>query len=265
MRLLACTGALWATALMTVRNTLAASPNASSILDSLVENGQIDSRSFSLWNNSKIDEQAEVLFGGVNTAKYHGVMQIHSIPENSAPSLPVQVNYHFSSLPEKWKDLIYSALNITETSIDCARRTENHTISLVIGDATISGPWSNFIFQYGSLNVGEGTEEDADAVCYIFIGTDPDDPRTPTIGSEFVRNTYLAVDYDSKMVGLAPLSTDPARDDIRSLEDAAGVQGSGTAGSTSAEDENATDGAMRAAVSGWFGLLLTMLGLTLEE
>ncbi|KAL4938154.1 aspartic peptidase domain-containing protein [Aspergillus oleicola] len=250
-------------------NTLAASGNDSSILATLVDDGLIDSRSFSLWNNPSTASEAEVLFGGVNAAKYKGQLHTYAMGEDGVPRVPVRGIYvttgndnnittntsfaetqfivsttRFSILPQNKANQLYDDYDIPhDRYLNCSRQTEDRTITLSIGDeTTISSPWDYFFYQLG----------DSDQ-CTFGLWSDEDDTDRAIVGTEFLKNMYLAIDYDAGRVGFAELNTSPGDDDIRSLEDAEGVKGSGVDVGTEGEgegDDTDTGAAVRVALPG---------------
>ncbi|KAL4953383.1 aspartic peptidase domain-containing protein [Aspergillus filifer] len=245
-------------------NTLAASGNDSSILATFVDDEVIDTRTLSLWNNPAVDQESEVLFGGVNTAQYRGTLHTYTMNEDGVPRLPVtslQVisdeeetrnislpetqftisTLYYTVLPKNIASQFYEAYNITDRVLPCSRQNENRTVALTIGDTTIETPWEYLFYQIA-------------------------DSDRAIIGVEFLRNIYLAIDYDTGKFGFAELNTAPGEDDIRSLEDAEGVQGSGGdagsgSGSGNEDDDTDTGAAGRIGVPG-FGTIAVLGGIS---
>ncbi|KAH0532447.1 hypothetical protein TsFJ059_001138 [Trichoderma semiorbis] len=213
----------------------------------MVDQGLINSPSFSLWSNASQNNQGHLLFGGVNKAMYKGTLQAFPLsgPNNnvnvpiaavvvesgdSSTAGPTTLRHDladstravlstidiFTFLPNKTVQQIYSDLDITPTFIpsfnasmgivDCARtQSENRTVSLVFGSATISAPWSE-LFQPFEDNTCE------------FTIVPPDLTSGPgselQIGATFLQYMYLAVDYDNMFAAVAPLNPNPGPDHI---------------------------------------------------
>ncbi|KAL4961101.1 aspartic peptidase domain-containing protein [Aspergillus stella-maris] len=135
------------------------------------------------------------------------------------------------------------------------------TVSLIIGNTTITTPW-----RY-PLNRLAGSDPDLEQCVFgPWDGGDVAGDERAIIGVEFLRNMFLAIDYDEGKVGFAELNTSPGDDDTRSLEAAEGVQGSGgDAGSEDgsvdeeSKDEGDTGAAGRMSISG-FGMLAVVGG-----
>jgi hypothetical protein len=215
------------------------SPVNTSFPYGLVDRGLIRSPSFSLWGNVIVNDTGGLLFGGVNTAKYHGQLQAFSFKEsNDTVTIPLsgfQVqtdagtpsNYTFPStrmrlstravdtrLPSDVVHQMYEDYNITYDDdkslafVDCSRQyTENRIISLTFGNATISVPWGEFFRSvYGTPDR-----------CFFFIlpiVDDKDHDRPAQIAYRFIEHMYLALDYDSRFVGVAALNESPGPDNI---------------------------------------------------
>lgn len=201
-----------------------------------MDRGLIRSPSFSVWGNITPNGTGGLIFGGVNTAKYHGPLQAFSFKDDTVtiPMSEFRVqtdaytpsNYTFSSTPfvlstryagtylpydavqQMYKHyniswLPIEGINAYSGTLECSRQyTENHTISLVFGNATISAPWSEF-FAPGLL----------DGFCYFSIQPSTHE-NYAQIGNIFVQRMYLALDYDNRFVGVAAMNENPGPDSI---------------------------------------------------
>jgi hypothetical protein len=98
--------------------------------------------------------------------------------------------------------------NVSLGALNCSRQhTENHTISLVFGNATISAPWSDFFEPWNDDNrcLFNIQPRDNHYLSSEYAGQ---------IGFKFIQHMYLAVDYDNFFVGVAPLNHNPGPDHI---------------------------------------------------
>ncbi|KAL2858595.1 aspartic peptidase domain-containing protein [Aspergillus pseudoustus] len=131
----------------------------------------------------------------------------------------LQTRYVISYFPRDTTMAIYTALNMTTTrrddgyypppEIPCSRSSENHTITFLIGSASFDIPWTAFL---SSTNIPSNGQ------CYFHIHIPTDDAEYPspyqgTLGSMILSHLYMAVDYNSMMVGLAPVNQNPGDDD----------------------------------------------------
>lgn len=140
----------------------------------------------------------------------------HDLADSPAAVLSTLDSHTF--LPNNTAQKIYADLGITPTFVpgfytsipyvDCARQhSENHTISLLFGNVTISVPWSALV-----QSLGNNT-------CELAIYTyDPDLSFGPgsqiQIGAIFVQYMYLVVDYENMFAAVAPLNPNPGSDNI---------------------------------------------------
>lgn len=216
----------------------------------MADQGFIKSPSFSVWSNITKDGYGGLIFGGVNTAKYHGPLQAYSFKDGDGASIPLdrfQVqngsitakeprNYTFASkpfmldpldtltsLPNDTVQQMYKDYNISWIgfkgsdpeygTIDCNRKyTENNTISLVFGDTTISAPWSDFFVPWISPGV-----------CLFHIqpltaNLRELEPYGGTIGNVFAQRMYIAINYDGNSVGVAAMNQNPGPDRILEID-----------------------------------------------
>ncbi|PWY79525.1 acid protease [Aspergillus sclerotioniger CBS 115572] len=227
-------------------NALGLSPTNISFPYLLVDRGLTTSPSFSLCGDGGGTNQASILFGAVNTAKFDGPLQAFSLQgshntvsfqtdslqllteSNNTATEPARYTFPptnltleprsaYSYLPNTTLQHLYTDLNITmvelandspESSVlECSRQyTEKHTISLMIGNMTFSVPWDELFIPWTT-----------DGLCQLAI-----QPITPgayasgrgQLGVPFLRRMYIAIDYDNMFVGVAPLKQNPGSDNI---------------------------------------------------
>ncbi|KAL2821666.1 aspartic peptidase domain-containing protein [Aspergillus granulosus] len=132
----------------------------------------------------------------------------------------LQTRYITSYFPHDTAMAIYAALNMTTTrrddgyypspEIPCSRSSENHTITFLIGSASFDIPWTAFL---------RPTNIPSNGQCYFQIQIPDEDAEYPspykgTLGSTILSYLYMAVDYNSMMVGLAPVNQNPGDDEI---------------------------------------------------
>ncbi|PTB57249.1 hypothetical protein M431DRAFT_79064 [Trichoderma harzianum CBS 226.95] len=230
----------------------------SPLLYLMVDQGFINSPSFSLWSYGTQNNQGQLLFGGVNKAMYKGTLQAFPLSGpnnnvnapiaaivvesgNSSTAGPTTTKHNladsttavlstidiFTFLPNKTVQQIYADLDITPTFIpsfsasmgivDCARtQSENRTVSLVFGSATISVPWSELF-----IPVEDDTCE------FTIVPYRPDLTSGPgselQIGATFLQYMYLAVDYDNMFAAVAPLNPNPGPDNILEIGNVTGI------------------------------------------
>jgi hypothetical protein len=189
-----------------------------------------------------------MIFGGINKAKYHGPLQAFgfnittglvslplsrfqvqtdsNVPRNYTISSPkpyqLSTQYIRTTLPKDILLQMYKDYNISSVGsekhdpdfgiLPCSRKTENHTVSLVFGDATISVAWSKLIREMDPQTPERCT-------FLIHPEEDEDDTFAGTIGTSFSDHMYMAINYNNAFVGVAALNGDPGPDDIVEIGD----------------------------------------------
>ena len=99
--------------------------------------------------------------------------------------------------------------NASFGALECSRQyTENHTISLVFGNATISAPWSEFFQTWTDTGLCLFHIQPSTHVYYY------PSSYAGQIGTIFLQRMYLALDYDSRFVAVAALNENPGSDNI---------------------------------------------------
>lgn len=220
----------------------------SSLPFKLVDDGVLNSPSFSLWSDPSRNGQGHLLLGGVNKAMYNEPLEafpFNSSRANESPSLPLSAvvlkssgdsqhsaatfTYDFSDSPpaflstvDNWTFLpndtlhqIFADLDITPTPVwhgyvgyvDCARQTENRTISMIFGSVTVSVPWAELLQPAGNNT--------CELLIALFSPNITFGPGSQIqIGSVFLQHMYLAVDYDNAFAAVALLNPNPGPDQI---------------------------------------------------
>ncbi|KAJ0415611.1 aspartic peptidase domain-containing protein, partial [Aspergillus carlsbadensis] len=132
----------------------------------------------------------------------------------------LQTRYVTSYFPHDTTMAIYAALNMTTTrrddgyypspEIPCSRSSENHTITVLIGSASFDIPWTAFLTSAHIPSQGQ---------CNFLIqipkeDAEPPSPYKGTLGSTVLSYLYMAVDYNSMMLGLASVNQYPGDDEI---------------------------------------------------
>ncbi|KAL3481732.1 aspartic peptidase domain-containing protein [Aspergillus californicus] len=128
----------------------------------------------------------------------------------------LQTRYVLSYFPLDTVKTLYNALDLTlyrrndgfypPPEIPCSRSSENHTITFLIGSAAFDIPWSAFLTPSNIPSQG---------ICSFYITpSDDDELYAGTLGSMILSYLYLAVDYNSMMIGLAPLNANPGEEEI---------------------------------------------------
>ncbi|KAJ6113977.1 hypothetical protein N7523_007294 [Penicillium sp. IBT 18751x] len=207
--------------------------------EALVNSGAIKSAAYSLWLN-KFDETGNILFGGVNKARYQGELQtVPVLPlygryyslaialtdisiksskgtKSYATGLPLSVSLDngssFIVLPKELVDPIYKDVGAGYSStagaayIPCDMSTADYNVTFSFSGATITIPISELVFDHYT----EPGFPDGDCI----FGLSYSEPGVNLMGDSFLRSAYVVYDLANNEVSLANTNYDGGDDDI---------------------------------------------------
>lgn len=208
-----------------------------SIYDILISKGLISTQSFSLWLDSATSGQ--ILFGGVNTARYSGdlgavpIQQVDgvfkelaialtrtSLSQNgesvdapaSETDLPANVVLNsgslFTYLPPAIATNIFEGLRVAGTAkiggittafADCKLVESGITIDYFFGSVKISVPVTAILFAY---DVYKQTDKNGNQFCALKIR--PASDGKYVLGLSFFESAYIVFDLTKNEISLAP-------------------------------------------------------------
>ncbi|KAJ5951249.1 Peptidase A1 [Penicillium vulpinum] len=205
----------------------------------LVKSGAIKSPAYSLWLN-KFDGTGNLLFGGVNKARYQGELQtvpvvpvagryislaiaLTDISVTSTDSkksykmgLPLAVSLDNGSpliaLPKELVDPIYKEVGgvysktYSYAYIPCNMTKADYNVTFSFSGATVSIPLSELIFDnYAQPDFPEGT---------CLFGITYSEAGVNLMGDPFLRGAYVVYDLANNEISLANTDYDGGDDDI---------------------------------------------------
>jgi hypothetical protein len=239
------------------RNQQQAYPNLPA---AMLNAGLIESNAYSLWLNDLDAGTGQILFGGVNTAKYTGNLQTVPIIQeygsyyefiialtglgigssgasstSSSSSLPAPVLLDSGSsliyLPDDLTTEIFNEVNAVYDSnagaayVDCSLASNDSSISFSFSGATISVPYSELVLNAGTSSTGQQLTFQNGVPACIF-GIAPADSSTPVLGDTFLRSAYVVYDLTNNEISLAQTDFNSASDDIQEISNGtSGVPG----------------------------------------
>ncbi|KAJ5985129.1 hypothetical protein N7522_012325 [Penicillium canescens] len=197
----------------------------------MVENDVIKSSAYSLWLNDLDASTGSILFGGVNTAKFHGTLQTLPIEKvggqysefiialtglglqnssghhaYSSSTLPAGVLLDSGSsltyLPDALVEDIYSDLEVTYESssgigyIECSMASRDVNISYTFSSPTITVGLNELI-----IDVGDLFFRNRQRACVF--GIVPAGSSTSVLGDTFLRSAYVVYDLANNEISLA--------------------------------------------------------------
>lgn len=202
----------------------------------MVNGGFIKSNAFSIWLDDMQANTGSILFGGVDTNKYHGSLQ--SLPvqkknnvyaefiitlsgmslsnggQNTSLStgLPAPVVLDTGSsityLPNNLAQAVFNALNVQYSSrqgagyADCNLAKQNIAVEFVFTTVTISVPISELIINPSNTDTGNGEPFSGDEQLCLF-GITSAQGETAVLGDSFLRSAYVVFDIANNEVSLA--------------------------------------------------------------
>lgn len=191
----------------------------------LMQDGQINSNAYSLWLNDLDASTGSILFGGVNTAKYHGELQtVPIIPEQGVYAefiialTGVGINGSENSLVsnlaspallDSGSSLMYLPNNVAQKVFDAvgAQYDERQGAAFVDCDLANSDMTVDFTFSSPTISVGmdelvivAGVDR-GQPIC--ILGVAPAGDTTPVLGDTFIRSAYIVYDLTANQISLA--------------------------------------------------------------
>lgn len=209
---------------------------------SLVNEGYINSLTYSLWLNNITADQGSILFGGVNTAKYRGdLATLPIIPTNGVyREFTIKMtgvglngnnperfsgsgswNVHLDSgaslsyLPDDVAEAIYDYTGaeydqtVGAALIECNKRFSNDTIDFRFSDdATIRVPMNELVITYAQFAGGR--------LCTLGIlpAIAADRREYLILGDTFLRSAYVVYDMNQHEISLAQTVFGDVKDNI---------------------------------------------------
>ncbi|KAJ5932723.1 hypothetical protein N7516_007212 [Penicillium verrucosum] len=242
----------------------------------MVDKGIIQSNAYSLWLNDLDANTGSILFGGVNTKKYHGALQTvpvqkvrglysefiialtklsltNSSGENtySSSSIPVGVLLDSGSsltyLPDALVQDIYDDLGVSYESesgigyVECSMADDNVTLSYTFSSPTINVGIKEMVIDVGGLYFRNGKRA-------CVFGIVPAGSSTAVLGDTFLRSAYVVYDLANNEISLASTNFNATENDI--LEIGTGTDSVPGATAVSNSVTNAPVGGTAARIGG---------------
>ncbi|CZR69136.1 uncharacterized protein PAC_19036 [Phialocephala subalpina] len=263
----------------------------------LAASGATNLAAFSLWKDAADSHNGQVLFGGIDTAKYTGSLttldtQIRSgfptqiafdvllngvglsgnssFPNASTGSVPAVLDCGtaYSILPDDWVTPIHDFFNVkyfqaNDTAyVDCGLQNSPYTVDFTFGGLTISVP-IKIMVSLRAINPN---------ICAF--GIVPAGTRDALLGDNFLSSSYTVFDLTNNQISLANRDFTSTSDSVEAIPKG-GVKsiGSGTTGSGSSSTGTATGTAStatntkksgsRAFVVSSFGVAASLFGVVI--
>ncbi|KAL3425734.1 eukaryotic aspartyl protease [Phlyctema vagabunda] len=197
----------------------------------MVEEGLIQSNAYSLWLNDLDSSTGNILFGGVDTAKYSGSLESlpvqredgnfyeflitltgvsmgsTTIASNQAQAVLLDSGSSLTYLPDAMVEAIYEEVSAQYDSGDgaayvpCSLASNTSTIDFTFSTPTISVPMNELVIEVGSSSGSQLTFTDGTPAC--LFGIAPAGSSTSVLGDTFIRSAYLVYDLANNEISIA--------------------------------------------------------------
>lgn len=202
----------------------------------MVSDGLIKSNAYSIWLDDLEANTGSIMFGGVDTGKYHGSLQGVPVQKEDgqirefvitlsgvdvvnggkstsvASGLPAAVILDTGSsityLPDSLAQEIFNAFNVQFDQnegagyANCNLITQNLSVTFNFSSATITVPISELIINPANADEGNGQSfQSQDQLC--LFGITSAQGNTAVLGDTFLRSAYIVFDLDNNEISLA--------------------------------------------------------------
>ena len=226
----------------------------------MANQGLIQSPAYSLWLDDLDAATGSILFGGVDTDKFHGTLQtlpivqeqgqfVEMIVELSSISLvqkgantsvltqptPVLLDSGstLSYLPVSFSGQLYKALGVEFNEQDgplcsCSLANQSITIDFIFSGQVISVPIAEMVLEGGGTGTGSSGQA-LDCVFGIVAQPAESEGGTPyTLGDTFIRSAYIVYDLGNNEISLAATNFGVSSSNVLAIGKGAGAVPSAT-------------------------------------
>ena len=217
----------------------------------MVADGLIQANAYSIWLNDLDASTGSILFGGVDTDKYHGSLE--SLPvqkesgeyadflitltevmlgntiiaENQALAVVLDSGSSLTYLPDAMTEAIYEEVNAQFDSsegaayVPCSLANNNTALRFTFSSPTISVDMSELVLGIFSAGGRQPTLSDGSPACVFGIA--PAGSSTSVLGDTFIRSAYIVYDLDNNQISIAQTNFNSTSKNIQEI-------GTGTTG-----------------------------------
>ncbi|KAG4034372.1 hypothetical protein MFRU_003g03390 [Monilinia fructicola] len=197
----------------------------------MVTDGLINSNAYSLWLNDLDASTGSILFGGVDTAHYHG--QLETLPiqkesgyfaeflitlteiklgdtviaKNQALAVLLDSGSSLTYLPDAMAEAIYQMVDAQYDSsegaayVPCSLASNTSALNFTFTSPTIQVTMDELVIPVTSTDGRQLTFTDGTAAC--LFGIAPAGDSTSVLGDTFIRSAYIVYDLANNQISLA--------------------------------------------------------------
>lgn len=197
----------------------------------MVTDGLISSNAYSLWLNDLDASTGSILFGGVDTAQYHGTLETLPvqkeygyyaeflitltevklgtlvIAENQAQAVLLDSGSSLTYLPNAMVEAIYEEVGAQYDStegaayVPCSLAYNTTALNFTFSTPEIQVTMDELVIPVTSTSGEPLTFTDGTAAC--LFGIAPAGDSTAVLGDTFIRSAYLVYDLDNNEISIA--------------------------------------------------------------
>ncbi|KAL2349635.1 aspartic proteinase precursor [Cryomyces antarcticus] len=164
----------------------------------MVQQGLINANAYSLWLNDLDASTGSILFGGVNSDKFHGSLMY--LPDSVANAILKQLGATYDQ-------------SQGAAFVDCSLARNTSTVDFTFSSPTISVAMNELVIVAG---VSRGQP-----IC--ILGIAPAGSSTPVLGDTFLRSAYVVYDLHNNQISLAQTNFNSTTDNILEISNSTGV------------------------------------------
>jgi Eukaryotic aspartyl protease len=220
----------------------------------LVNQKFIESPAYSLWLNDLDASTGQILFGGVNTDKYHGSLSTLPIQKSTGESTPTEFIITLTAvgltdstgnsqnitsdntaipvlldsgssltyLPNSVVQTLYNQVSASYDSqsetafVDCSLGQSNGTLDFTFSGVSISIAMNELVLDAGENSDGSAlTDSSGNAIC--IFGVSPAGDSSDVLGDTFLRSAYVVYDLGNNEISLAKTNFNATEDSIQAI------------------------------------------------
>lgn len=245
----------------------------------LVNQGIIKSEAYSLWLDDKNQHTGSILFGGIDTAKFIGSLEILDILDQddmiqgfyvNLDSVSIETSKGLSILttedaPALLDSGTYALLAPTEFFLKLASQFPDASVDeedevITIPCSDLEGEYLSFQFEGSSaaikVSMSEFVSSSPNSSDCIVDGIGLSGDNTFTLGDTFLRSAYVVYDLHNAQIGIAPASFNPHSSNVvtfssrgASIPTQTGTGATGTPTATVASTTSTTSSSASASAS----------------
>ncbi|KAL8694528.1 MAG: hypothetical protein Q9218_000859 [Villophora microphyllina] len=200
----------------------------------MVDQGLIRTKAYSLWLDDRMSGTGSILFGGVDTKKYHGSLRAVPIEKVRGQYLIFMVNmtglgisgsggsksFHsdlpyqawldsgapFTLLPENLAHEVYSAFGVDPSrNVDCNLANSGQSLDFSFGPVKISVPMHELVKPWDPKSPATNCEFGIGSSSILLGGIGS---GSILLGDTFLRSAYLVFDMTHNMIAMAQTNLD---------------------------------------------------------